>query len=304
MNPESFCQTLGVHFRLTIKSKKKIFMKEIFSKLSLYDMLAMLIPGGTILVFIALSWKFELYFDTSKTAPALAWTVMLTLAYLIGIVNHIATNVLWSWFRNNPYMISRAGVRKGISGVGKINYGCLRCFVLLIALQIIPFIIWFTTSRECVWCFETLVCVLPLIYLVFLILDLTLSPIKLKCKKSNVKCRILECFKRECLLLKVKKKRSEIILEKYYEHYYTALKNRYSDDIPIMEGQVAFMQSMIIPLLLLTLLPKYVLGYYIPGYECCVRWLLISLIVLMILAIILRQWKIYERVWEDAKFLK
>lgn len=280
-------------------------MKELFSKLSLYDILVMLIPGGAILVFIALSFNFKLEFNHAKMAPALSWTIMLTLAYIIGIVNHIATNVLWSWFRNNPYMISRAGVRKGISGVGKINYGCLRCFVLLIVLLFIPFIIWFTTSREYVWCFETLVCVLPLIYLVLLILDLTLSPIKLKCKKSNVKCRIFTCFKRVCLLLKVKKKRSEIILEKYYEHYYTALKSRYSNDIPIMEGQVAFMQSMIIPLLLLTLLPHGVLCDYIPcGYECCVRLLLISLIVLLILAIILRQRKIYERVWEDAKFFK
>ncbi len=280
-------------------------MKELFSKLSLYDILAMLIPGGTILVFIALSWNLELYFDTSNMAPALAWTIMLTLAYIIGIVNHIATNVLWSWFRNNPYMISRAGVRKGISGVGKINYGCLRCFVLLIVLLFIPFIIWFTTSRECVWCFDTLVYVLPLIYFVLLILDITLSPIKLKCKKSNVKCRILKCFKRVCLLLKVKKKRSEIILEKYYEHYYTALKSRYSNDITIMEGQVAFMQSMIIPLCLLAVLPSGVLSDYIPcEYIACVRGLIISLIVLLILAIILRQRKIYERVWEDAKFFK
>ena len=101
-----------------------------------------------------------------------------------------------------------------------------------------------------------------------------------------------------------KEKEKEKLMDAYYRSYYFALKNSYSNDIPRMEGQVAFMQSMIIPLLLLILLPKDVLSDYIFGYECCVRGLVISLIVLMVLAIILRQWKIYERVWEDAKFLK
>lgn len=68
---------------------------------------------------------------------------------------------------------------------------------------------------------------------------------------------------------------------------------------------MAFMQSMIIPLCLLAVLPCGVLDDYIPcEYIACVRGLIIFLIVLLILAIILRQRKIYERVWEDAKFFK
>ena len=266
-------------------------MKEIFSKLSLYDMLAMLIPGGTILVFIALSWNFELYFDTSKIAPALAWTVMLTLAYLIGIVNHIAASVLWLPFRNNLGMVNEAGkVVDGVKGEKSIRFlinCCIVPIIIIILIVLVCLFFYCCKWNDCAcWIF-----VVPGLYMVMMVRSLFKNR-----RKDSKKKKEDEKEKNE--------KENENLMDAYYRSYYFALKNRYSNDIPIMEGQVAFMQSMIIPLLLLTLLPKYVLGYYIPGYECCVRWLLISLIVLMMLAIILRQWKIYERVWKDAKFLK
>lgn len=265
-------------------------MKEIFSKLSLYDMLAMLIPGGTILVFIALSLDFELYFDTSKIAPALAWTVMLILAYLIGIVNHIVTSELWSHFRNNLEMINEVGkVVDGVKGEKSIRFLINCCIEPIIAILLIVLVCLFFycckwNDCACWWIF-----VVPVYYMVMMLISL----FKNRRKDSNKKKE------------DEKEKKEKKLMDAYYRSYYFALKNRYSNDIPIMEGQVAFMQSMIIPLLLLALLPCEVLNDYIPhGAECCVRWLLISLIVLMILAIILRQRKIYERVWEDAKFLK
>lgn len=258
-------------------------MKEIFSKLSLYDMLVMLIPGGTILVFIALSLDFELYFDTFKMAPALAWTIMLTLAYLIGIVNHIVTSVLWSPFRDCPHMIENA--KNKVYGIDESPvYKC---------------------GKE-VWIFLEH----NFLEIVLIVIAFSFIGMFLNCDGLNNKCGIYVLLIFYALLLFLTFCEVHIIFtnnvnDEYYESYYYVLKNRYSDDIPIMEGQVAFMQSMIIPLLLLALLPCEVLNDYIPhGSECCVRWLLISLIVLMILAIILRQRKIYERVWEDAKFLK
>lgn len=263
-------------------------MKEIFSRLSLYDILAMLIPGGTILTFIALSWNFELYFDTSKVAPTLAWTIMLTLAYLIGIVNHIVTSVLWSPFRNNLEMINEAGkVVDGVKGEKSNRVLVYYCIALLITM--IALICWFFCC--CKWndCACWIFVVLGL-YMIIMVISL----FKNRRKDSNKKKEDE----------KEKEKEKEKLMDAYYRSYYFALKNSYSNDIPRMEGQVAFMQSMIIPLLLLILLPKDVLSDYIFGYECCVRGLVISLIVLMVLAIILRQRKIYERVWEDAKFLK
>ena len=259
-------------------------MKEIFSKLSLYDMLAMLIPGGTILVFIALSLDFELYLDTSKMAPALAWTVMMILAYLIGIVNHIVTSVLWSPFRNNIEMVNEVGkVVDGVKGEKSIRFlinCCIEPIITILLIVLVCLFFYCCKWNDCAcWIF-----VVPVYYMVMMLISL----FKNRRKDSNKK----------------KEDEKEKLMDAYYRSYYFALKNSYSNDIPIMEGQVAFMQSMIIPLLLLTLLPKDVLSDYIFGYECCVRGLVISLIVLMVLAIILRQRKIYERVWEDAKFLK
>lgn len=279
-------------------------MKEIFSKLSLYDILVMLIPGGTILVFIALSLDFELYFDTSKMAPALAWTITLTFAYLIGIVNHIVTSILWIGFRNNPCMISRAGVRKNVIGVETNNCGWLKCLILPIILLSILFIICLRVKRECVLYIDCIIYVLPLFYFLFLLLGIILFAIKSKCKKTTTECEIIKSFKRVRFFYKNEKSFSKIILEKYYERYYAALKNRYSNDIPVMEGQVAFMQSMIIPLSLLTLLPCEILCKYICGHVCEVRILVLSLVALLVLAIWHRQMKIYERVWEDARYLK
>lgn len=257
-------------------------MKELFSKLSLYDILVMLIPGGTILVFIALSWNFELYFDTSKIAPALFWTIMLTLAYLVGLVNHIATSVLWSPFRNCPYMIKNA--KNKVYGIGRASDNkCGKVVVIFLEhswIEILLIVIFFLLIGMFLNCDGNGKCgVYVLLVFYVLILFLTLCGVSIVFTNS--------------------------VDDEYYESYYLVLKNRYSNDIPIMEGQVAFMQSMIIPLVLLTLLPHEVLCDYIPcGYVCCVRWFLISLIILMILAIILRQRKIYERVWEDAKYLK
>ena len=39
-----------------------------------------------------------------------------------------------------------------------------------------------------------------------------------------------------------------LVLEKYYEAYYYVQQNSQNKDIPIMEGQVAFLQSMTIPI--------------------------------------------------------
>lgn len=256
-------------------------MKELFSKLSFYDILAMLIPGGTILVFIALSWNLELYFDTSNMAPALAWAIMLTLAYLVGIVNHIATSVLWSPFRNKLKMINEAG--KAVDGVKveKPNQVLLCCCITLFITIFVLVCLYFYCCKwnDCAcWIF-----VVPGYYMIMLGISLCNNRRK-GSKKEDEK---------------------ENLKEAYYQSYYYALKSRYSNDIPIMEGQVAFMQSMIIPLCLLAVLPCGVLDDYIPcEYIACVRGLIISLIVLLILAIILRQRKIYERVWEDAKFFK
>lgn len=81
------------------------------------------------------------------------------------------------------------------------------------------------------------------------------------------------------------------------------MKNRYNNDIPIMEGQVAFMQSMLLPLILLTLVVAY-------GSDrqwscpCAVISVMTVFIISIMKTIYARQMKIYNRVWEDDKYLK
>lgn len=80
-------------------------MKDIVSKFSLYDILAMVIPGGTILVAIALMINNLLIINTNLIEKPLFWIVGLTVAYLLGLINHTLTSAVWGKFRNNELML-------------------------------------------------------------------------------------------------------------------------------------------------------------------------------------------------------
>lgn len=266
-------------------------MKELFAKLTLYDILVMLIPGGAILVFIALSWNFELTIDDTKIAPALAWTIMLTLAYLIGIVNHVATSVLWLPFRNCSYMINMARIKiygEKTDDYNISNRGKYACLVFITVLIIVLIVMWLLCKKHVGFCSCGIV-ILSIFYAVVMSVGLVNSV-----KDRRAKDKMKECGG----------KGETELMEKYYEAYYFLLKSKYLGDISIMEGQVAFMQSMIIPLCLFSFLPCDVLCRYVRGHVCEVRILILSLVVLLVFTICLRQQKIYTRVWEDARYLK
>lgn len=82
-------------------------------------------------------------------------------------------------------------------------------------------------------------------------------------------------------------------------------KHKYSDDISIMEGQIAFLQSMVLPLILFLFSDTYLLGQFIPGIRISLmRALLLLIIIAVFFAVFCRQMKIYRRVWEDYEYLK
>lgn len=93
------------------------------------------------------------------------------------------------------------------------------------------------------------------------------------------------------------------ICDSYYKAYYKVIQHKYNNDIPIMEGQVAFMQSLLLPLVLIT---PVVANDSSLQWSCpCIRTLVMSLFIIsVILTIYARQMKIYNRVWEDDKYLK
>ena len=84
-------------------------------------------------------------------------------------------------------------------------------------------------------------------------------------------------------------------ISQYYSKYYYALKSRYSDDIPIMEGQVAFIQNMIIPMSIVFILPSAI---YDP-----IQIMIALILPLLILTVFHIQKKIYRRVLDDYKYL-
>ena len=95
------------------------------------------------------------------------------------------------------------------------------------------------------------------------------------------------------------------ILNQYYEAYYYASKNGYNNDVSIIEGQVAFMQSMIIPISLFLILPKSLYPYMpYPEFICILKGFLLLLCIVLILVIPNRVKKIHYLIWCNFEYLK
>ena len=62
-------------------------MKELVSKLSLYDILAMVIPGGAILIYLNTVIGNTLIFDKTKADPAITWIISFVVSYIFGIIS-------------------------------------------------------------------------------------------------------------------------------------------------------------------------------------------------------------------------
>ena len=116
---------------------------------------------------------------------------------------------------------------------------------------------------------------------------------------------ILICAMAELIYtLKSSQNSNSAVLQQYYSAYYFVVKNKYNDDISIMEGQIAFLQSMLLPLVLFFFVPIDFLKEFIPGISCCLLYLLLTICILAIFAVVFcRQMKIYQRVWEDYEYL-
>lgn len=112
-------------------------------------------------------------------------------------------------------------------------------------------------------------------------------------------------------------KEQKCLKDKYYQAYYYAKKNGYGNDIEIMESQVAFLQSLFCPVIIILFLSIFPcvdlsrpLNLQIGLCDCRCLYIVtiwIGSLITMFLAISLmisRQKKIYDRVWEDYHYLK
>ena len=248
-------------------------MKEFASKLSLYDILSMLIPGGTIFLFISLTLGYKLKIDNSEIDTVLGWTIALVISYLLGLINHICTTISWKWFRNNHMLWKE----KTIHFRDTLCFMDI-CLLCLITLSILGCLLLHIKNEQ------TICLIISITFLTVFICGIT-EPNK---KQEN--------------------DTSQHIRKQYYDKYYYVMKNRYNDDIPIMEGQVAFLQNMLYPLALFLFVTLQILLKELISEEgCCfyknIWWFIALLFLLLIGAIFYRQNKIDERISEDYEFL-
>ena len=176
--------------------------------------------------------QYNLYTLTGGNSVAFVIFIFFPFAYMIGIANHIFASILWGAFRNNPSLISFCLLRvvngefestpnldkllakPKVDNCTVITHCVQHCFFCGIFMVVILSIL----SLCCAWI--VLAVFLSILYLVNLYI---------KCSSNNSTERSL-------------------VLEKYYEAYYYVQQNSQNKDIPIMEGQVAFLQSMTIPI--------------------------------------------------------
>ena len=93
---------------------------------------------------------------------------------------------------------------------------------------------------------------------------------------------------------------AKIIKNEYYKAYYYIQQKSKNTDISVIEGQVAFLQSMLLPLALMITLPNTIL---IPSSYGVIRLVLFIIFLIIFPIIYNRIRKIHSRVWEDYNFL-
>ena len=88
-------------------------MDRIIGNLSIYDVLSMVIPGGTLLLFLQVLFAADSYplSVLINKEQELDRTILLTIgtvvSYIVGIFNHLLTTMIWGGFRNNTAYIKR-----------------------------------------------------------------------------------------------------------------------------------------------------------------------------------------------------
>ena len=81
-------------------------MDQFFGKLSLYDIIVMIIPGGAILLFFLDYYGVDLLSIDSNDINSLAVLGAVVASYIIGMGNHVMAKKFWGIFRNNYFLLS------------------------------------------------------------------------------------------------------------------------------------------------------------------------------------------------------
>ena len=278
------------------------------SKLSLYDILAMVIPGGTTLLFLQgilayspLPLNKAINFLFTKDG----WPVGLTMSYIVGLGVHSLSNLIWSGFRNNPIRLrcQLAKVKSEIEDTWhldrlynkkaptqsketsnfadyvKVAYWLLTCIWIVYGVL--------SVERNAQISSNRLHTPFLFINVCFVIVFYIISASKI-CFNTNVQ--------------------EQEVTQAYYKAYYYVQQRSKHSNIFTIEGQIAFLQSMFIPLSLLICLPNNIIyNIDIIHHSLCgfyMKDLLLLICSFTYPVVISRIDKVHYLVWYDYEFLK
>ena len=268
------------------------------SKFSLYDIIAMVIPGFTILLFITSLLGYQWTINDCMVNSTIFWIVAFTLSYFIGIINELISRNIWSELRNNTTIVA-SQLENINKEIGTPRY--------------LPSI--FENKKYT----ATLKNWFKHIASYFLLFGLIVISVNIYCRCScltwliNFFVVIFEILVVRYNYYFPRKEKGEVkLLDFYYEAYYYDQKNNSNYSVSYIEGQVAFLENMFIPISLFVTLPfsKYsdCFGFLIT-YPNDKFYIIVIILLLMMLAasiyvIYRRIEKIHYLVWSDYEYLK
>lgn len=266
-------------------------MNNLLSKISLYDILSMVIPGGTILLFLSLSAGYNWKMNGDFVDSLIFYFIVVSLAYIIGIVNHVISSEMWKSLRNNPVLI-RKGLEQLKNETGK-NISNLSIknnardigikFLVIVPILLFCYIAFFgyiLRSHQCccVFCIGLiLLCTIAIMFISFAI--------------------------------KESKEHDQELIDKYYNAYYGLEVKGKLGAISIIDNQIAFLENMAIPLFLFIFLPEEYWEALFPCITCnpsinCIKLLIILLCISMIYVVYNRAIKVHYLVWCNFHYYK
>jgi len=218
---------------------------ELSSKFSLYDMLAMIIPGGVILASIIIVCDYSQTFEKITTyccgcrsvefsMDLIQSVIYLVASYVIGLINHWACDGIYKGFRNYPVAIESALIQI-LRENGNMN---LKTIVGSI----------YDNSKESRPC-------------LFGLIVKTIEAIVC----NWVLCRA--------------PKRHDSVVSSYYKAYYALSKENLLGSVPLVENQVALLRNSIIPTIILFC------SFYRTMPECCVYIPIILVILIFVIMV-------------------
>ncbi|MDE6048185.1 MAG: hypothetical protein K2G09_00630 [Paramuribaculum sp.] len=240
------------------------------SRFSLYDVVAMIIPGGLIIAFIA--WVHNLNCESivrccgNTIIIFESWNfiqsiIFLSAAYIIGLVNNWINDGVFIGFRNNDLAIKNE-LNKIIALHG--NKKLYKSGIIL------------DQSDE----------IFKLLPLSYRILKLIIEGWRNIFSNSNVK------------------ELSDLGIV-YYFSYYKLSRNHLIGGIPIIEAQVALLRNLILPLIIVVsyFIIRAIIGLNNPPYvDKITMSVTLFLIIITYIVMVQRQNKVYNLVWEALNY--